>query len=65
MKKKFLLVSLLFTLYFNNTFAQVGIGTTTPDNSAMLDVSSTDKGLLIPRMTKAQRDAIVKASSFF
>jgi hypothetical protein len=36
----------------------VGIGTTTPDNSAMLDVSSTDKGLLIPRMTKAQRDAI-------
>ncbi len=29
-----------------------------PDSSAMLDVSSSSKGLLIPRMTKAQRDAI-------
>jgi hypothetical protein len=29
-----------------------------PDNSAMLDISSTDKGLLIPRMTTAQRNAI-------
>ena len=31
---------------------------TAPDNSAMLDISSTDKGLLIPRMTTAQRNAI-------
>lgn len=30
--------------------AQVGIGTETPDPSAMLDVSSTTKGLLIPRL---------------
>jgi len=30
----------------------------TPDNSAMLDISSTSKGLLIPRMTQAERDAI-------
>ncbi len=29
-----------------------------PDPSAMLDVSSTSKGLLMPRMTTAQRDAI-------
>lgn len=29
-----------------------------PDASAILDVKSTDKGLLIPRMTMAQRDAI-------
>ncbi len=28
------------------------------DNSAILDVSSTDKGVLIPRMTAAQRTAI-------
>lgn len=35
--------------------AQVGIGTTTPDKSAALDISSTDKGILIPRMTEAQR----------
>lgn len=34
-----------------------------PDSSAMLDVSSTDKGLLIPRMTMAQRDAIVNPAN--
>jgi len=32
---------------------------TVPDTSAMLDISSTKSGLLIPRMTTAQRDAIV------
>ena len=32
--------------------------TTTPDSSAQLDVSSTTKGLLPPRMTSVQRDAI-------
>jgi hypothetical protein len=36
----------------------VGIGITTPDASAALDISSTTKGLLIPRMTTAQRNAI-------
>ncbi|MGI4869561.1 MAG: glycine-rich protein [Janthinobacterium lividum] len=36
----------------------VGIGTTTPDASAALDISSTSKGLLPPRLTPAQRDAI-------
>jgi hypothetical protein len=30
-----------------------------PDNSAMLDIKSTAKGLLIPRMSSAQRQAIV------
>ena len=37
----------------------VGIGTTPPDASAALDVSSTSKGLLPPRMTQTQRTAIV------
>jgi len=36
----------------------VGIGTTTPAASALLDLSSTSKGLLIPRMTSAQASAI-------
>ncbi|HQX73769.1 MAG TPA: hypothetical protein PK298_12745 [Chitinophagaceae bacterium] len=36
----------------------VGIGTTTPNASAQLDIVSTNKGLLIPRMTAAQRAAI-------
>jgi uncharacterized protein (TIGR02145 family) len=35
---------------------------TAPDPSAMMDVSATDKGLLIPRMTSAQRDAILPAT---
>ena len=37
----------------------VGIGTTNPDQSALLDLSSTSKGLLVPRMSGTQRDAIV------
>lgn len=44
-------------------FAQVGIGTTTPEASAALDISSTDKGFLMPRMTTAQREAIVSPVS--
>jgi hypothetical protein len=40
------------------TSAQVGVGTTTPDASSALDITSTTKGLLIPRMTNAQRQAI-------
>jgi len=38
--------------------AQVGIGTTTPNASAVLDLTSTTQGLLPPRMTQAQRSAI-------
>ncbi|MBL7729842.1 MAG: hypothetical protein JNM88_01580 [Chitinophagaceae bacterium] len=41
----------------------VGIGTTVPNGSAQLDVTSTSKGLLIPRMTSAQRLAIVTPPS--
>ncbi len=36
----------------------VGIGTAAPHNSALLDLSSTGKGLLIPRMSSAQRTGI-------
>jgi hypothetical protein len=38
--------------------AQVGIGNTNPAASSMLDITSTEKGLLVPRMTTAQRTAI-------
>ncbi len=41
----------------------VGIGTTTPDASAVLDLSSTSKGLLVPRMTILQRDLIVPTNN--
>ncbi|MBF9237020.1 hypothetical protein I2I05_06390 [Hymenobacter sp. BT683] len=41
----------------------VGIGTTVPDASAVLDVSSTSKGLLPPRLTQTQRDAIASPAA--
>lgn len=41
-----------------NAFSQVGIGTATPDQSAILDVSSTTGGFLLPRMNEVQRNAI-------
>jgi len=50
-----LLAAVLLTVI---TSAQVGIGTTTPDASSALDITSTTAGLLIPRMTETQRDAI-------
>lgn len=37
----------------------VGIGTSTPNAAALLDLQSTSKGFLVPRMTQAQRNAIV------
>lgn len=36
----------------------VGIGTTAPNTSAVLEVRSTTKGVLLPRMTTIQRDAM-------
>ena len=56
MKKILLILSIL--LITNFVKAQTGIGTTTPNASAKLEIASTDKGLLIPRMTSAQRGLI-------
>lgn len=54
----------LFQLFFMPIgFAQMGIGTTTPDISSMLDIRSTSKGFLAPRMTTAQRNAIVSPAN--
>jgi hypothetical protein len=40
------------------SYVQVGVGTNSPHASAALDIESTTKGLLTPRMTAAQRAAI-------
>lgn len=57
--KKSGIIILFFCISFL-TNAQISVNTTgsTADTSAMLDVSSTDKGMLVPRMTTAQRTAI-------
>jgi hypothetical protein len=64
LSKGFLLRQALLCLAivcFGTTMAQnVGINETgkNPDNSAMVDIESTTRGLLIPRLTKIQRNAI-------
>lgn len=55
--KKIIILFLIFIIF--KSFGQVGIGTNTPANTAMLEVSSNNKGFLLPRMTSAQRSAIV------
>jgi uncharacterized protein (TIGR02145 family) len=61
MKFKYLLLALLFLNLAANA-QNVGIGTTTPNASAKLEVSSTNSGFLPPRMTFAQRNAIANPS---
>jgi hypothetical protein len=57
MKRSFILI-LLCLISIQLTNAQVGIGTTTPNASSVLEIEATDKGVLIPRLTTTQRDAI-------
>ena len=49
-KKYTIALATIFLLSFNFLIAQVGIGTTNPDPSAALDITSTNSGLLIPRV---------------
>ena len=58
MTKHIYSILLLSCTSFFNTNAQVGIGTTTPHASAILDVESSNKGFLPPRLTKAERNSI-------
>jgi Flp pilus assembly pilin Flp len=61
MKQIILLFAILFTTTL--TQAQIGIGTNTPNASSQLDVSSTSKGFLPPRMTGLQRNAIANPAA--
>ena len=61
MKKKIILATFVFTLISQFGFTQnVAINATgaLPNSKAMLDIASTSRGLLIPRMTTSQRDSI-------
>jgi len=55
-----LLAAVLLTA---TTYAQIGINNENPDASAALDITSTTGGLLPPRMTTTQRDAISPAAT--
>ncbi len=59
---KAIILSILFLLLTAVTGLSQNVGInadgSAPDNSAMLDVKSTSKGFLLPRMTQAQRNAI-------
>ena len=53
------IISILSFLFATTSiFAQVGIGTTDPNASSILDITSTTAGVLVPRMTAAQKTAI-------
>lgn len=44
--------------YYCNSAGSTGIGTSTPNASAKLEVASTTQGVLLPRMTTIQKNAI-------
>jgi hypothetical protein len=59
MMKTILLLVLIFSVaHLSAQTGSVGIGTTTPHASAVLDIQNSTKGILIPRMTTVQRNAI-------
>jgi hypothetical protein len=59
MKQLFTLLAAV--LLAATTYAQIGVNNENPDASAALDITSTTGGLLPPRMTTTQRDAISAA----
>jgi hypothetical protein len=63
--KRLLLIILAITLISRASIAQVAITSdgSLPDSSAMLDVKSDDKGILVPRMSSAKRDAIINPAN--
>ena len=49
----------LILLISSSLFSQVGIGTTVPDISSALDISSSSKGFLMPRLSTEERSNIL------
>lgn len=50
-------------LCFGKTYSQVGIGTTNPDASSILEIQSGDSGLLIPRIALTDTDDVSTIAS--
>lgn len=51
-----ILTSLILTFIYGFVCGQVGINTSAPNGATVLDIVSTQKGILIPRLTDADRD---------
>ncbi|MDO5970480.1 fibrinogen-like YCDxxxxGGGW domain-containing protein [Flavivirga aquimarina] len=58
MKKIVPLLTIILLCLSYYSFSQVGIGTTNPDPSSILEIESQTQGFLPPRMTQAERDLI-------
>ena len=54
---------LLLLFCITNAIGQVGIGTTNPNSTSALDITSTTQGMLLPRMTTDQRNAIISPAN--
>ncbi len=59
MKKNTLLLCSLFMVLFAHSQIAINNDGSAADESAQLEIKSTTKGILIPRMSQAQRDAMV------
>jgi hypothetical protein len=63
MKKLIAIIVAVLSTYCLQAQNSVGIGTASPHSSALLDLNSTNKGFLIPRMTTAQRIAVASPTN--
>lgn len=56
-------ILLLFLLVVTTVSAQIGVGTKIPHSDAMIEVKSTNKGLLLPRVALASTTSVSPLSS--
>lgn len=65
MKNKVIALLLFFLCGSLYPQSSVGIGTATPNSSAMLHINSQSLGLLVPSMSNTQRNAIASPAEVF
>ncbi len=58
LKTLLLAIAVIFTTTVINAQSNLGVGTASPDASAKLDITSTNQGILVPRMTTTARTGI-------
>ena len=62
MKYSLSIFFLLISMHFAS--AQIGINNSNPDDNSVLDIQATNKGLLIPRLSTTQREAMSTGTGF-